>query len=69
MQYIKEDIENMLIKHKENEGKKIEIEIKLYEYQKRLDYAGTVYEDTAEEVVALFVVFSLVTSAVSSILL
>ena len=51
MQYIKEDIENMLMKHKENEGKKIEIEIKLYEYQKRLDYAGTVYEDTAEEVI------------------
>lgn len=51
MQYIKEDIENMLKEHKENEGKLFEIEIKIDEYQNRLDYAGTVYEDTDKEVI------------------
>lgn len=51
MEYIKEDIEKMLIEHKENEGKKIEIELKLEEDQQRLDYAGTVYEDTENEVI------------------
>ena len=51
MQYIKEDIENMLIKHKENEAKLTEIELKIEEYQQRLDYAGTVYEDTDKEVI------------------
>ncbi len=51
MQYIKEDIENMLKQHKENEGKLFEIDLKLDEYQQRLDYAGTVYEDTEKEVI------------------
>lgn len=51
MEYIKEDIEILLIKHKENEGKLFEIELKIDEYQKRLDYAGTVYEDTEKEVI------------------
>lgn len=51
MQYIKEDIEKMLIEHKENEGKLFEIDLKLDEYQNRLDYAGTVYEDTEKEVI------------------
>ena len=51
MLYIKEDVEKMLIGHKENEGKKTEIELKLDEYQQRLDYAGTVYEDTENEVI------------------
>ena len=51
MEYIKEDIETMLIEHKENEGKKIEIELKLDEYHIKLDYAGTVYEDTEKEVI------------------
>lgn len=51
MTYIKEDVEKMLIGHKENEGKKTEIELKLDEYQQRLDYAGTVYEDTENEVI------------------
>lgn len=51
MEYIKEDIETMLINHKENEGKLSEIEIKIDEYQERLDYAGTVYEDTEKEVI------------------
>ena len=49
--YIKEDVEKMLIEHKENEGKKIEIELKLEEDQQRLDYAGTVYEDSEKEVI------------------
>ncbi|MCI8362256.1 MAG: hypothetical protein HFJ41_03860 [Clostridia bacterium] len=51
MQYIKEDIENMLKEHKQNEGKLFEIELKIDEYQNRLDYAGTVYEDTEKEVI------------------
>nr|DAP07892.1 MAG TPA: Protein of unknown function (DUF722) [Caudoviricetes sp.] len=51
MSYIKEDIENMLKKHKENEGKLFEIELKIDEYENRLNYAGTVYEDTQEEVI------------------
>ena len=51
MQYIKEDVENMLKQHKENEGKILEIELKLEEYQQRLDYAGTVYEDTEQDVI------------------
>ncbi len=51
MEYIKEDVEKMLIEHKEDEGKKIEIELKLEEYEQRLDYSGTVYEDTEKEVI------------------
>lgn len=49
--YIKEDIETMLIEHKENEAKLTEIDLKMEEYQQRLDYAGTVYEDTENEVI------------------
>ena len=45
MQYIKEDVEKMLIEHKENEAQLTEIDLKIEEYQQRLDYAGTVYED------------------------
>lgn len=51
MKYIKEDIETILINHKENEGKLFEVELKIDEDQKRLDYAGTVYEDTEKEVI------------------
>ncbi len=51
MKYIKEDIENMLVKHKENEGKLFEVELKLDEYNNRLKYAGTVYQDTEKEVI------------------
>lgn len=51
MEYIKEDIEKMLIEHKENEAKLTEIDLKMEEYQQRLDYAGTVYEDTENEVI------------------
>lgn len=51
MSYIKEDIEKMLIEHKENEAQLTEIDLKMEEYQQRLDYAGTVYEDTEKEVI------------------
>lgn len=51
MPYIKEDIESMLKQHKENEAKLTEIELKIEEYQQRLDYAGTVYEDTEQEII------------------
>lgn len=51
MQYIKEDVEKMLIEHKENEGKLLEIELKIDEYENRLNYAGTVHQDTAREVI------------------
>ena len=51
MEYIKEDIETLLKSHKENEGKLFEIELQIEEYQNRLDYAGTVYEDTEKEVI------------------
>ena len=49
--YIKEDIETMLIEHREKEAQLTEIDLKMDEYQQRLDYAGTVYEDTEEEVI------------------
>ena len=51
MEYIKEDIEKMLIDHKEDEGRKVEIELKLDEYEQQLIYVGTVYEDTDKEVI------------------
>lgn len=51
MQYIKEDIENMLREYKQNEGQLFEIELKIDEFQNRLDYAGTVHEDTESEVI------------------
>ncbi len=51
MQYIKEDIEKILIEHKEKEGQLLEINLKIEEYQERLDYAGTVHCDTDEEVI------------------
>lgn len=51
MEYIKEDVENMLKEHLKNESKLTEIKLKQEEYQERLNYAGTVYEDTEEEVI------------------
>lgn len=51
MTYIKEDIETMLRKLPENEAKKTEIELKIEEYQERLILAGTVYQDTEEDVI------------------
>lgn len=49
--YIKEEVEVMLKEHKENEAKLTEIKLKEEEYQERYDYAGTVYEDSEEEVI------------------
>lgn len=51
MKYIEEDIELMLINHRENEGKLFEIELKIDEYKKQLEYAGIVYEDSEKEVI------------------
>lgn len=51
MNYIKEDIEKMLREHPKNESKKTELQLRREEWQERLDYAGTVYKDTSEEVI------------------
>lgn len=51
MKYIKEDVETMLIQHKENEGKLFEVELRMDEYTERLNYAGTVEEETKEEAI------------------
>ena len=44
--YIKEEVETMLKEHLKDEAKKTEIQLKIEEYEKRLEYAGTVFEDT-----------------------
>ena len=49
--YIKEDVEKMLREHLKNEAKKTEIQLKREEYEERLEYAGTVYEDTESEII------------------
>lgn len=51
MKFVKEDLENMLREHKKNEAKILEINIKLEEYENRLEYAGTVYEESDEEII------------------
>lgn len=51
MKYIKEDVEKMLKEHPKNQAKLTEIEIKKEEYEKRLEYAGTVNKETDEEVI------------------
>lgn len=51
MQYIKEDIEKMLKDHLKNQAKLTEIQLKKEEYEKRLEYAGTVYEETENEII------------------
>lgn len=51
MKYIKEDLEKMLREHLKNEAKLTEIQLKKEEYIEMLEYAGTVYEDTTEEVI------------------
>ncbi len=51
MEYIKENLETMLRNHPKNEAKLLEVQLKIEEYQERLYYAGTVYEDTEEEVI------------------
>ena len=51
MQYIKEDVETMLKEHLKNQAKLTEIQLKKEEYEKRLEYAGTVYEETENEII------------------
>lgn len=51
MEYIKEDLETMLRNHLKNESKKTELQLKHEEYRVKLNHAGTVYEDTDEEVI------------------
>ena len=51
MQYIKEDIEAMLREHPKNEAKLTEIQLKKEEYEERLEYAGSVYEDDERDVI------------------
>ena len=50
MQYIKEDVETMLKDHLKNQAKLTEIQLKKEEYEKRLEYAGTVYEEAENEI-------------------
>ena len=51
MKYIKEEIEKILKEHKENEGKLFEIDLKIDEYAERLEYAGTVNEESKEDAI------------------
>ena len=51
MQYIKEELEKMLREHLKNEAKLIEIQLKKEEYEERLRYSGTVYEETQDEII------------------
>ena len=50
-EYIKEELEIMLRNHKKDEAKLMENQLKKEGYQERLCYAGTVYEDTEDEVI------------------
>lgn len=51
MKYIKEEAEMMLREHPKNEAKKTEIQLKREEYEKRLEYAGTVYQETDDKII------------------
>lgn len=51
MEYIKEDLEVMLRNHLKNEAKLTEIKLKQEEYEERLEYAGTVYQDSKDDVI------------------
>lgn len=51
MKYIKEDLEKMLREHPKNQAKLTEVELKKEGYEKRLEYAGTVNEDTDNEII------------------
>lgn len=51
MKYIKEELETMLKNHLKDEAKLTEIQLKLEEYEQRLKYAGTVHEDSADEII------------------
>lgn len=49
--YIKEELEAMLKEHPKNEAKLTEIKLKQEEYEERLRLAGTVYQDTDDEII------------------
>lgn len=49
--YIKEDLEKMLREHTKNQAKLTEVELKKEGYEKRLEYAGSVNEETDREVI------------------
>ena len=49
--YIKEDLEKMLREHTKNQAKLTEVELKKEGYEKKLEYAGTVNEETDKEVI------------------
>lgn len=51
MEYIKEDIEVMLKDYKVDEAKLTELQLKEEEYQERLYYAGTVYQENKDEII------------------
>ena len=51
MQYIKEELENMLREHPKNEAKLTEVKLKREEYEEELNYAGTVYQESEKEVI------------------
>lgn len=51
MEYIKEDLEIMLRNHLKNEAKLTEIKLKQEEYEERLQYAGTVYQESKDEAI------------------
>lgn len=51
MEYIKEDLEAMLRSHLKNEAKLTEIKLKQEEYEERLQFAGTVYQDSKEDII------------------
>lgn len=51
MEYIKEELEKMLREHPKNQAKLTEVELKKEGYEKSLEYAGTVHEETDNEVI------------------
>lgn len=53
MAYIKDELEVMLKEHPKNEAKKTELQLKIETYEERLYYAGTVHEDTDNEVIEM----------------
>lgn len=51
MKYIKDELEKMLREHPKNQAKLTEVELKKEEYEKRLEYAGRVHEETDNETI------------------
>lgn len=51
MKFIKEELEKMLREHPKNQAKLTEVELKKEGYEKRLEYAGSVNEETDTEII------------------